>query len=351
MKKLFKITFLGLCLTAMCSFGFNRSISGVYADPEDSSEPVSSEPVSSEPAPIESSEPELISSEEPVASSEQEPTIVEPLYNATIVVEKLEHGSIITDIEKGNAGDVCTINIEPDMFYVVDGVTVNGTALVEDVKISGQFSFILVEGENKITAKVVIDEELLGKLSGVVEKASNGDWTDVFSVRNILMIVGWILDGGLLIVIVRYFIKDKRLADSVTKTVQDTTAKILPEETKKHVLEATEKVITPLFTQIEADNAEIKMVMGVFIKCFALSQENTPESRRAILDELANLKLGDANTIEGVKKYIDEAIERYTKSYQDTLAAIKEIGQKNQDILDESEEKIEEPKKDNGTQI
>ena len=225
----------------------------------------------------------------------------------------------------------------------IAGRKVSGRIGTRDV-----YKFALVEGRNEIETHFVIDEELLGKFADTVKYASEGDWTEIFSVRNVLAIVGWVLDGGLLIVLVRYFIKDKKLADRVENGAKEASAKIIPEATKKSVLSATETIITPMFTQLTADNAEIRQAMNVFAKCFALSQEDTPEARKAILDELTTLKFGDAATLEGVKKYIDDAIAKYAQSYQETLAAIKNIGQQSQQMLDE-----EEPASpsDNGVQI
>lgn len=355
MKSL-KLLFAGACFTALCAFGTVSMHSHVaYAEPEPISSESEEEIVSSEEEPLISSEEILSSEAEPVVSEEPVAEPAEPKL-ATIVVSKCEHAEIKTSLEEGAAGDICVININPDMFYLIKSVSVNGTALVESEETSGEFSFTLVEGENLIKAEIEIDEELFGRFSKMIEQANNKDWTNLFSVQNVITILSWVLDGGLLIVIIRYFIKDKKLADKVEKGAKSALEEILPTEVKEQVLIAVENVITPIFAKTEANMLEMHNAMNTFAKCFALSQENTPESRKAILDELTGLKVGDQTTINNVKQYIEEAVNKQNEQYLAALREIRELGLKNQTIINEThsepkKETINLNEKDDGTQI
>ena len=80
-------------------------------------------------------------------------------------------------------------------------------------------------------------------------------------------------------------------------------------------------------------------------KCYALSQDGSVEAKKAILDELAGLKIGDLDTIGEVKKEIEELVNKHTKAYEDTLAAIKELGKKNEAFIASAPAK-EEPAED-----
>ena len=268
-----------------------------------------------------------------------------------VILEPTQHGSITTDITEGNIGDICTITAKHDLLYKIGGVSVNGVALIESETTNGEFSFALVEGENKISASFIVDEELCGALTKIVKEASEKDWENLFSVENIIYLVKWVLDGGILIAMIRYYVKDKRLEKKLEDKVQDTISKIIPEATEKTVITSIQKVIEPMFTELGADYVEIMKGLNVFAKCMALAQENTPESKRAILDELSGLKIGDLETIGEVKKYIEDMVEKHTKAYEETLAAIKEIGRKNEGFLDDnSEEKAAEDIKINSRQ-
>lgn len=263
-----------------------------------------------------------------------------------VVIEAVEHGSITTDISEGNVGDICTITAKHDLLYKVSHVSVNGVELIESETISGEFSFALVEGTNTITASFVVDEELCGSLTDIINEAIEQDWDNLFTVENVITLVKWVLDGGILIAMIRYYVKDKKLEKKLEDKVQSTVQKIIPETTKNTVVATVEKVIEPMFTEIKADYIEMMKALGIFAKCTALSQENTPDSRRAILDELSGLKIGDLETIGEVKKYIEEMVEKHNKAYEETLAAIKELGQKQDAYIGNVEEvsvKEEEP--------
>lgn len=323
MKKGFKLMLCGLGLFALGGLGMGLTVAKniepniVFAEGE--------EPV------------------DPEDPGEPEPEVVE--LPCQVVIAEAKHGSISVDIKEGNVGDICTITAKHDLLYKIESCVANGVTLVEDEEISGQFSFALIEGENTVAVKFVVDEELCGELTAIVKEASEQDWTRLFTVENAITIVKWLLDGGILIAMIRYFVKDKRLEKKLEDKVQETVAKIIPETTKNTVVATVEKVITPMFTEMKGDQVELMRAMNVFAKCFALSQENTTESKRAILDELSGLKIGDLETLGEVKRSIEEMVARHTKAYEETLAAIKELGKKNDDYVGEvKEEKKEEPK-------
>lgn len=274
-----------------------------------------------------------------------------------VVVEKSEHGQISVNRTEGNVGDICVVTAKHDILYKVAEVKVNGNILIEDENISGRFSFPLVYGENKVTAKFVVDQELCGDLSQIVSEAADKDWTNLFSVENVITLVKWVLDGGILIAIIRYYVKDKRLEKKLEDKVQKSINEIVPETTKETVVTTVQDVITPIFNQLLADSADTKRIMSVFAKCMALAQKEGSESE--IIDELMNLKIGNQDTLEGLKKYIEDMIEQHEKTYRDTLEAINKIGQTNKEIVEKSEPKELEQKEtapvekkvDNGTQI
>ena len=279
-----------------------------------------------------------------------EPSIVlaegeeEVITTGTVIIEKTTHGTVEASITSGNVGDICVLTVKHDLLYKIGSVSVNGVALIESETTSGEYSFALIAGENKVVATFIVDEELFGVFTTMVEQANNKDWTHLFSVENIIIIIKWVLDGGILIALIRYYVKDKKLEKALENKVQETIEKIIPDSTKQTVISSFESVITPLFSQITADNIELKKAMSIFAKCMALSQENTPDSRRAILDELSGLRISDLNTIEDIKKYIETLVAQHQKAYEETMAAINHISEKNKEIIEQpkKEEKQEE---------
>lgn len=276
----------------------------------------------------------------------------EPAKPCQVIISKAEHGSITTDITEGEIGEIVTVIAKHDLLYKIENVSVNGAALIESETTSGLYTFALVEGENTITAKFVIDEELCGDLTNIIQQASNKDWTNLFTIENVITLVKWLLDGGVLIAMVRYFIKDKRLADKVENKVKESCEKIIPEATKNAVVENTKYVIEPMFDQVVQDGALARQLMGIMVKCMVLMQQNTPEAKIAILDEFEKLKgIVDLDSIANIKKYIEEAVAQHDKAYEETLARINSIGERHQESIEEPKEEPKSDPKDNGTQI
>lgn len=310
------------------------------------------EPETSEPAPESSEEP--ITSEEPA----EDPAPVEEVFECSVVLGTYEHGKISVSITEGHVGDIVELNAKHDLFYLVEWVKVNDTNLTEDEDISGLYKFALVEGENKITAKFVVDTELLGEMSIIYDQAMNKDWTNLFSLENVVRIVSFLLSGGLLLAMVRYFIKDKRIAKNVEESVKSVCNRIVPETTKQVVLAQTEETLKPIFAKTAAYQEDIIRVLGILVKCIALMQEDTPDARRAILAELANLNIGDMKVIEDARKFIDQYFATKMAELEGTLSKLDEVIEKNKElanktagITNEPIEEIEVAPVDDGTQI
>lgn len=337
--KLFSLFGLGILFTFGLLLGGVKNTAPVMlrAEGEETSEPAPvDDPVDDEPVePVDN----------PVDESET--------FECSVVLNTPTHGSLKADKLEGHVGDVVTLNADADIFYVIKYVTVNGTALVEDEDIRGKFTFSLIEGENKIVAKFVIDEELLGELSGIVDQAMNKDWTNLFTLENLLRLISWIFSGSVIFVLTRHYIKDKKLGDRVEKGASETIKKILPDDVKAIVMKAIEDFFKPLFVQFQTSNEETQEAIVVLTRCFALAQDGTPESKIAITKELASMKLSDKASISIIEEKLNNFIEQQKAQQADVMNKIANMQAKNEQIINESkaEEKAEDPVDDNGIQI
>lgn len=194
------------------------------------------------------------SSEEPTSSMEVESS-GEPVetHEATVIIEKAAHGTITASLEYGNIGDVCVITAKHDLLYKVSFVKLNGVELVEDENISGKYSFELVAGENRITSSFVVDSELCGELTGIVDQVENKDWSNLFSLENVVVFVKWVIDGGLFFAILRYYVKDKRLESKLEAETKRTLSAVVPETTKVVVVETIQNVLAPIFADLKSE--------------------------------------------------------------------------------------------------
>ncbi len=279
-----------------------------------------------------------LNDEEPTTSSEY--TLENVESECKVIVPSVEHGKIIVSNTEGKVGEYVYVNVAPDLFYYTEYVAVNGVNLIEDKNVTGQYLFQLVEGDNTITTSFAIDEEMLGEMTPIIQQALNKDWTNLFSVENVVRIVSFLLNGSVLVAISRYFIKDKRLEAKVEKKVEETMSKIIPDTTKDTVLATIREFITPYFAKIESEFSNVENAMTVFSRCLALAQENTPEARIAITKELSSLSLSDQEAISNVEKHLREFMEEQAAKMEELTAKLENIRETNQEIVQENKEVV-----------
>ena len=273
----------------------------------------------------------------------------------TISYSQPKHGEVLIAEEDltGEVGKEVEININPDMFYLINSVSVNGSALVESEETKGLYTFTPVAGENVVVVDIVLNEALLTEFNTLAQEVKNKDWANIFTPDFVIRIISACLNSGLLIAIVAYFIKDKKLSKKVEDKVGDVLeAKITP-ELKENVAVAVKDMLNGPFNELTANNLRIMQGMAVFSKCFALMQENTPESRRAIIDELTSLEIGDMKTLQDIKDYIEKEVAKKQKIFEDNLKKLQEIKEANSVVSNEEpkEETHTEDKEYDGTEI
>ena len=329
MKKRNLFTFCGLGLLSLAAIAFcstkNKGYAAVFAEGEE--EPTVTEPIEEEP-------------------------VVEEVFECSVVIGQAKHGKITVDKTEGHVGDIVKVTAKHDMFYIISSVSVNGTSLVESEETSGEFTFALVEGVNTITAKFVIDKDLLGDLSEIVDQVANKDWENLFSVDNVVRIVMFLTSGGLLFAMIRYYIKDKKLEEKLESAVKEVLRKQVPALTESTVKKAVEEIIIPYFIKTQVSIEEQENAILVFSRCMALAQENTPEAKIAITKELSSLKLSDKATIAAIEKHIMDFMAETDRRQKELLEKMAEMEAHNQKIIEEKkqeeivEEIVEEPKEE-----
>ena len=336
MKKSKLFLLLGFCITAMFGMGFKDT--NLNSTAVETIYPTHIKALANEETTSESSEEET----EVTSETSEEETAEETTSSCTVVLSTYDHGELRATKLEGEVGEYIRIYAIPNMFYVTELVAVNGVNLIEENEnTTGQYLFQLVAGENVVTASFVIDEELLGEMSTIVDQALSKDWTNLFSVENVIRIISFLLNGGILVAISRYFIKDKKLESKIENKIEEIMNKIIPDSTKSTVLATVEKFITPYFAQIESQFENLENAMTVFSRCLALAQENTPESKIAITQELSSLSLSDQVAISNVEKRLREFIEEQNKKMADLVAKLNNIQAVNSEIVNENTENVD----------
>lgn len=109
----------------------------------------------------------------------------------------------------------------------------------------------------------------------------------------------------------------KSLAKEKTLTTQDVCNEVQKtlETTNKEIVE---KEINEMIQPLEKEIKQITPTLNAFAKVLALSQENTPESRLAILELLQEIGSVGNEVIEEAKDTIEKEIEENNKSQEET---------------------------------
>ena len=250
-------------------------------------------------------------------------------YNANVVIVESKNGEIYVDIIEGNAGDLVTINVVPDVLYELQSINVNGVILEPKTDIDGKevYQFQLVEGTNTINASFEISDEKLTEIVGLLEKIKNRDWKEIFSLENILNIIYFVFatltSGGLCFTLLKY----KRLKAKTIEDVNDNVTNILETKIPEQLIKFLEDFFGPFDAKFLEKIDGVVEVARVLTRCMILMQEGTPESRLAILKEIESIKTDEEELSNQVKRLISDEMakkERELENKEKALAALRE---------------------------
>lgn len=167
---------------------------------------------------------------------------------------------------------------------------------------------------------VEVDEIIKGVVNALNEEKDKdfGELLqDFFSGETITVIVALIsLVIGLLGAINK--IKNLKIDKELTlEKVKD----LLSKENAETLQKGLEDLVKPMAEQV----SNILPVLETFSKVLALSQENTPTSRLAVLELLSGLKQVDAEVVENAKQEIETQVEQAEIKKEQIIEELKEI--------------------------
>lgn len=237
-------------------------------------------------------------------------------YTSQVVIDSIEHGEIITDIIEGNVGDKVSLQISPYVLYKVDSVMVNGVAITPND--DGIYEFLLVEGENKVSATFSVNKEELKVIAGVLSDAKDGNWEQIFNMENLLIVINWVVtlfcSSGFFLTL----IKNRKIKVETIKEVKAAILSVVNSEFGQMTKEFLEQTILPITDKYNNSIEYLDKTMKAMARCFVLAQENTPEARLVIVEELTKLNNNEKDLREEVKAIIGEEIAK-NQANQDKL--------------------------------
>ena len=261
---------------------------------------------------------QLVSAEEVVA------------YESNVVIDTIENGDIIIDVTEGNVGDKVTFKVSPYVLYKVEEVKVNGVTITPNN--DGIYEFLLVEGENKVSATFVVNKAELETIAGVLADARNGDWSQIFTLDNMLTFISWmittLLSSGFFITL----IKSKKIQSKTAGEISGAVELLINSKFGEMAEAFLNNTVMPIMEKYNVNMEFMDKTMKAMARCFVLAQENTPEARLAIVEELTKLNNNEKDLRDEVKQIIEKEVAK-SKAETDKLSQdLEDLKKANQEL-------------------
>ena len=150
------------------------------------------------------------------------------------------------------------------------------------------------------------------------------DWIDAyFSPEKVAMYVSWIAYIGTIVGLVANIKRLRQTNNLTLKNVSDEFRGLLSKTVGEEVAKRFDDIVPNVVKVQEQTNG----ILTIFSKVLALSQENTPESRVAILNLISELGVVNSNLIDTSKQAIADSIAFAEESKKEIEKKIEKIEQ------------------------
>lgn len=156
----------------------------------------------------------------------------------------------------------------------------------------------------------------------VEEKDEVKEWfNEFFSPEKVAMYISWITYIGTIIGLVGNIKKLKQSNNLTLKNVSEEVKNVLKETISEEVSKKFDDMLPSILKTQEKTN----QIMSIFAKILALSQENTPESKVAILNLIEELGTVSKEVIDNAKDVIDAGVKLAEQAKEELDQKIDEI--------------------------
>ena len=257
--------------------------------------------------------------------------IIQP---CNVTLSYVENGKITFSTTEGQVGEVVEVYYVADLLYDLVEIKVNGVALTADEY--GVYSFTLVEGENIVSAKFAIDDAKLEQVASLLNKLKEGNWEELLTVSNLMQFISWVItlgcSSGFFITLYKAKKYKQITPTEIGKKVDDKIEEVLGGELANFL----KNVFGPFSEQMLEKFDKMENSTKTLVKCFVLMQENTPESRLAILNELNTLNSKETGElVSQIKTLIAEEVKKQEAKSQKLIETIEDL--KNETSLEVTE--------------
>lgn len=257
-------------------------------------------------------------------------------YPCKVVGVFTSGGDVMFDKEYGNVGDIITFYAKPDFLFNVSLIKING----EEIKISkdGKYQFELVEGNNVVTVDFKINNEKLTEIADLINGVKEEGFASLFTVSNLLNLITWavgvLLSSGFFITL----IKSKKLKAKTVDEVVDVVKSTLKDENAKILLNFLKNLMKPTLDKITLKMDSVDECMKVLCRCILLSQDDTPQNRLAIIEELTKLQNNDETLTEQIRSIVKQEQKAQEEKIIARDKAIEELKENNAKLVEEEDD-------------
>lgn len=102
------------------------------------------------------------------------------------------------------------------------------------------------------------------------------------------------------------------------------------------------KILQPIMEKVSSELGDIKLSVASMLRCVILMQENTPESRLAIIEELSKANKDEQDLSQKVAEIVNAQMAQKEKDRQDKIDALKALEEQNNKINAEPKEEVQD---------
>lgn len=257
------------------------------------------------------------------------------MMDATVVEEIGEGGNVLFDITEGHAGQVVTALVTTDFLYVVTSVKINGSSI--EVEPDNKYEFVLLPGENKFSVTFAISNEKVAEIVDLIETVRDNGISSLFTMKNLITLIAWailfVLSSGFLVTL----IKTKKLKSKTTDEIVGIVTTTLESEQAKILKKFLEAALGETLDKITSKMDNVDECIKALCRTFVLAQEETPEARLAIIEELTKLNNTDEALSAQIRAIIKEEQVAQQQAIEKRDKSIQELKENNESLVPKTE--------------
>lgn len=267
-----------------------------------------------------------------VYASDEVPNEVVEEKTGKVIEDISQGGEVLFDITEGKVGEYVTALVKPDFLYSVVSVSINGEEYAE-LSEDGQYKFYLVEGDNVFKVVFKVDNEKLQEITDLINGVKKNGIESVLNINNLLNVITWFISIFISSGFFLTLIKNKKIKTQTTEQIVDLVTKIVKDENSKAIVDFLENVLGTSMDKITQKMDGVDECIKVLCRCFVLAQDDTPENRLAIIEELTKLQNNDEALTNQIKAIIKQEQEAQKQAIIDRDEALKALKEDNENLI------------------